>query len=149
MDEYFMRLAIEEAVKAYNIEEVPVGAIVVKDDAIISKAFNMRETLNDATAHAEVLAVQRACTSLSSWRLLDCTLYVTVEPCPMCAGALVNARVKRIVYGISDLKGGACGSIINIANNPSLNHRIEITGGILEDECKKLMQDFFKKRRNK
>ena len=100
MDEYFMRLAIEEAVKAYNIEEVPVGAVVVKDDAVISKAFNMRETLNDATAHAEVLAVQKACTLLNSWRLLDCTLYVTVEPCPMCAGALVNARVKRIVYGI-------------------------------------------------
>lgn len=144
-----MRLAIEEAVKAYNIEEVPVGAVVVEDDAVISKAFNMRETLNDATAHAEVLAVQRACIALNSWRLLDCTLYVTVEPCPMCAGALVNARVKRIVYGIPDLKGGACGSIINIANNPSLNHRIEITGGVLEDECKKLMQDFFKKRRNK
>lgn len=149
MDEYFMRLAIEEAVKAYDVEEVPVGAVVVKDDAVISKAFNMRETLNDATAHAEVLAVQRACIALNSWRLLDCTLYVTVEPCPMCAGALVNARVKRIVYGIPDLKGGACGSIINIVNNPSLNHRIEITGGVLEDECKKLMQDFFKKRRNK
>jgi tRNA(adenine34) deaminase len=147
MDEYYMRIALQEANRAFRLEEVPVGAIIVKDKQIISTGFNLRENNKSAIAHGEMLAIERACKVLGGWRLFGCELYVTLEPCPMCAGALVNARLDRVVFGAYDYKRGACGSIYNIANDIKLNHRLEVTGGILEKECAKLMSDFFKKKR--
>ncbi|KRQ86224.1 tRNA-specific adenosine deaminase [Caloramator mitchellensis] len=145
--EYFMKIAIEEAKKSFLLDEVPVGAVIVKDNKIIAKGHNARETLKNALAHAEIIAIDEACRSLGGWRLLDCTMYVTLEPCPMCAGALVNARIKTLVFGAKDYRSGACGSIYNIANDERLNHRIEVIGGILEDECRVLMQYFFRRKR--
>lgn len=146
-DEYFMFLAIEEAKKAFELDEVPIGAVIVKNDTVISKAHNLRETLKDATAHAEIIAIKDACKVLGGWRLIGCSLYVTLEPCPMCAGAIVNSRIERVVFGAFDYKAGACKSVLNIANNSNLNHRAEITSGVLEEECRILLQEFFKKKR--
>ena len=143
MKEEFMRMAIEEAKRALLLKEVPVGAIIVKDGIVIARGYNLRETLKASTAHAEIIAINKACTRLNGWRLFGCEMYVTLEPCPMCAGALVNSRIDKIIYGARDLKRGACGSIYNIANDGRLNHTLEIDGGVLEEECKELLQDFF------
>ena len=149
IDKYFMKLALNEAYKAYKIEEVPVGAVIVKDNRVIATGFNMKESLKDATAHAEMVAIKRASEVLNGWRLLGATMYVTIEPCPMCAGAIVNSRLDRLVIGAKDLKMGVCGSVLNITQNPNLNHRVEMKWGVLEDECSFIMKDFFKKLRNK
>jgi len=145
-----MGLALEEAKRACALGEVPIGAIIVDGEGqVVSVGFNRRETWHDATAHAELIAVRNACAKLERWRLADTTLYVTVEPCPMCAGALVMARVKSLVYGAPDFKAGAVESLFNIADNPALNHRLEITAGIRADECSALMKSFFAARRCK
>jgi len=149
MDEYFMRLALEEAYKAYSTDEVPVGAIIVLGDKVISTGYNLRETLKDPTAHAELIAIKRASEVLDGWRLLDCTMYVTIEPCAMCAGAIINSRLERLVIGASDPKMGACGSVINIVQNPSFNHQVDITWGVMEKECSNIMKDFFRKLRKR
>ncbi len=149
MDEYFMKIALDEAYKAYSIGEVPVGAIIVNNQKIIAKGYNMRETLKDPTAHAEIIAIKKASEVLGGWRLIDCTMYVTIEPCAMCAGAIVNSRIERLVIGAKDPKMGACGSIINIAQNQIFNHRADITWGIMEYECSEIMKDFFRKLRNR
>jgi len=147
MDEYFMKLALNEAYKAYNIEEVPVGAIIVKDNKVIASGFNMRETSKDPTSHAEVIAIRQASEILGGWRLIGCTMYVTIEPCPMCAGSIINARLNRLVIGAKDPKMGACGSVIDIAQNPSFNHKVDITWGVLEEECSDILKAFFKRLR--
>lgn len=143
----FMSVALEEAKIAFEKDEVPIGAVIVKDGNIIARGHNLRETLKDATCHAEIVAIRNACKELGGWRLPGCTLYVTIEPCPMCAGAAVNARIERIVFGAPDVKGGGCGSVLNVASNPLLNHRIEIISGVLEGDCKLLMKSFFKLKR--
>lgn len=147
MYEKFMRMAIEEAKTALLLDEVPVGAVVVKDGRVIGRGHNLRETLKDATAHAEILAIGEACKELNGWRLFGCDVYVTLEPCPMCAGALVNARIDNLIFGASDYKRGACGSIFNIADDERLNHRLKIISGICEDECVALLQEFFRNKR--
>lgn len=144
-----MGLALAEARKAYDIGEVPIGAVVVKDGEVIATAYNLRETGHDATAHAEVLAIRRACEKIGHWRLTGATLYVTIEPCPMCAGALVMSRIDRLVYGAADYKAGAVESLFNITNHSGLNHRIEVRAGVREEECRNLMKDFFRERRMK
>ncbi|SFH62418.1 tRNA adenosine(34) deaminase TadA [Selenomonas caprae] len=147
-DEKYMRLALAEAQKAYDKEEVPIGAVLVDEDgAVVARGHNMRENWHDATAHAELIAIQQACKDLGRWRLSGLTLYVTIEPCPMCAGAIVMSRVDRVVYGSTDAKAGACESVFNIPGNPTLNHRPEITAGILQQECADIMKRFFKMRR--
>ena len=143
-----MREAIKEAMLAAEIGEVPIGAVVVRNGEIIARAHNERETGKDATRHAEIIAIERACAALGGWRLIGCDLYVTLEPCPMCAGATVNARVVRVVYGASDLRAGAFGSIINLNDYP-LNHKPEIVRGVLAEECLAPIQAFFKERRKK
>lgn len=142
-----MREALEEAKKAYSIYEVPVGAIIVYKGKIIGRGYNQRETLKDPTAHAEVLAIKEASKFLDSWRLLDCTMYVTLEPCAMCAGAIVNSRIKRLVIGARDLKRGCCGTVENLTNHPKFNHRLEVEFGVLEEECSSILSDFFKELR--
>lgn len=144
MDENYMKLALKEAYKAYSAYEVPVGAIIVCNNEIIGKGYNKRETLKDPTAHAEILAIKEASNYLSGWRLLNSTMYVTVEPCAMCAGAIINSRIERLVIGTMDPKMGCCGSIMNLVDNPKFNHRADIITGLLEDQCSKLMKDFFK-----
>jgi tRNA(adenine34) deaminase len=146
-DHYFMGEALREAVKAYSREEVPIGAVVVRAGRVIARAYNQVELLKDATAHAEMLALTMAEEAVGDWRLTDCTLYVTKEPCPMCAGALVHTRVTRVVFGVADPKGGAAGGIINLLQLPTLNHRSEITGGIRETECRELLKTFFAEQR--
>lgn len=148
-DEEYMGLALAEARKAYELGEVPIGAVVVKDGEVIATAYNLRETGHDATAHAEVLAVRKACEKIGHWRLTGSTLYVTIEPCPMCAGALVMSRIDRLVYGAADYKAGAVESLFNITNHSGLNHRIEVRAGVREEECRNLMKDFFRERRKK
>ena len=146
-DERFMTQALNEARKAGQNDEVPVGCVIVHDSVIIGRGYNRTEGLQDPTAHAEILAITSAAEHLGTWRLCGCAVYSTLEPCAMCAGALVLARVDRLVYGARDPKFGACGSIFNIINEPRLNHRMELTTGILEDDCAKIMQEFFRKKR--
>jgi len=141
--------ALRQAARAYEAQETPVGAEVVRDGRIIARAFNQVELLKDATAHAEMLAVTQAEEALGDWRLTDCTLYATKEPCPMCAGAMVHARLKRVVFGASDPKAGAAGSALNLLQFPTLNHRCEITGGVREPECRALLQSFFAEQRER
>lgn len=148
-DEFYMGKAIEEAKIAAAVGEIPVGAVVIYQKKAIARAYNLRETLPCATAHAELLAIEKACRALGRWRLTGCTLYVTVEPCPMCAGAIVNSRLDRVVYGCDDPKGGAVRSLFQIVDNPTLNHRVEVTAGIRADECAAIMRDFFRSRRQK
>ena len=143
-----MRLAIEQAKLAYEIGEVPVGAIVTKDDSIVAAAFNRRETGKNALYHAEIEAINSACKALGGWRLWQCELYVTLEPCPMCTGAVINARIPKVIFGAYDKKAGSCGSVVNLFNYP-YNHKAEIIGGVLEDECSTLLSDFFKELRVK
>lgn len=146
-DEQYMQVALEEARRAYDAGEIPIGCVIVCKDRIISRGHNLRESLPDATAHAEIIAIQSACHALHRWRLSDCTLYVTIEPCPMCAGAIVNARIARLVYGAHDVKGGGIRSFFSIADHPGLNHQVDITEGVLEEECRNLMVSFFRERR--
>ena len=143
----YMRLALEEARLAFAEGEVPIGAVVVHNQQVIAKAHNEKELRQDPTAHAEVLAVQRATQALGAWRLSEATLYVTLEPCPMCAGALVQARLKTLVFGAADLKGGAVGSVTNVLDVNRWNHRIEVVAGVLEEECSQILKEFFRKLR--
>lgn len=147
-DIYFMKLALRRARAAYKDGETPVGAVIVKDGAVVASGRNRRENGKNALLHAELIAIQRACRKLKSWRLTGCDLYVTLEPCPMCAGAAINARLRRVVYGASDGKAGSFGSLINLADYP-YNHKPEITGGVLEGECAAMLSSFFKELREK
>ena len=147
--EYFIKEAIKEAKKAQKSDEVPVGAVIAFNDKIIARGHNESITSNDPSAHAEIAAIRNAAKTLKNYRLDGCKLYVTIEPCPMCAGALIWARISELVFGAYDAKAGACGSVINFLNNKKFNHRIKITGGVLENECRFLMQRFFKNKRKK
>lgn len=149
MDEYFMNLALEQAKKAGDLGEVPIGAVIVKDEKVIAYGYNKREILKNPLAHAEILAINEASKELDSWRLLNCTMYVTIEPCIMCAGAIVNSRIERLVIGAMDPKMGACGSVVDLVKNKKFNHRVDLTSGVLSNECSKIMKDFFKGLRNK
>lgn len=146
-DEYYMEAALELAQEAYVRGEVPIGAVLVRDGEILARNHNRREELKDATAHAEILVLREAGRLVGDWRLTGTTLYVTLEPCPMCAGALVQARVSRLVYGTRDPKGGAAASLYNITSDPRLNHRLSVEEGILRERCAALLQKFFKERR--
>ena len=146
-DEYFMRLALREAERALEHDDIPVGAIVVLDGEVVGTGHNEREVRADPTAHAELIALRDAARALGTWRVLDTVLYVTLEPCAMCAGALVLARVPRVVYGASDPKAGAAGSVLDVLGESRLNHRPEVSGGLLADECALLLRDFFTARR--
>jgi tRNA(adenine34) deaminase len=146
-DEHFMRLAIREAERALEHDDVPVGAVVVSGGEVIGAGHNERELRQDPTAHAELLALREAARHLSSWRILESVLYVTLEPCAMCAGAIVLGRVARVVYGTADPKAGAAGSVIDVLGEPRFNHRPEVAGGLLQEECAALLVDFFSSRR--
>lgn len=147
-DEKFMRLAISEAIKAYDEGEVPIGAVLIDEGGILICAEHNRiEQLDDATAHAEILVLRECAKKIGRRKIAACTMYVTVEPCAMCAGALILCRVKRLVYGAVDSKFGACESLFNVTNNPALNHQLKITAGVLENDCRQLMQNFFSKLR--
>lgn len=148
-DEYWMQEAIAEALKAEAIGEVPIGAIVVRDQEIIGRGHNLRETAYDPTAHAEIIAIREASNHLGSWRLLDCRLYVTLEPCPMCAGAIVQARIPHVLYGTTDPKAGCAGTLMNLLQESRFNHQTEVTTGILQTECSSLLTQFFRKLRAK
>ena len=148
-DILYMKAAIELAKKASELGEVPIGAVVVKDGKIVGEGYNLRESAKHATAHAEISAIDDACKNLGGWRLFGCTLYVTLEPCAMCAGAIVNSRIDRVVYGAPDIRFGACGSLFNINSYP-LNHAFIVDAGVCEEECKALLSDFFSNlRKNK
>lgn len=147
-DEKFMYLAIEQAKKAYEIDEVPIGAVVIKDGEIVGSGYNRRETGKNALCHAELTAIDEACRRLGGWRLWQCELYVTLEPCPMCAGAIINSRLRRIVYGCEDNKSGSVKSVVNLFELP-YNHKPEYIGGILSDECSNLLSDFFRELRER
>src|SRR5262245_58716466 len=146
-DEYFMREALRQALKANKADEVPVGAVIVRDGKIIARAHNQVELLKDATAHAEMLALTQAEEAVGDWRLTDCDLYVTKEPCPMCAGAVVHTRIRRVIFGCADPAAGAAGSVINLLQMPTLNHQCDITSSVLENECAAMLKDFFRERR--
>ena len=147
MQEYFMKQAIKEAEKAYKKLEVPVGAVIVKDGKIIARGYNQKETKKDTTKHAEIIAIQKASKKLGSWRLIDCEMYVTLEPCSMCAGAIINSRIKKIYIGTKDEKTGAVGSVLNLLEGYKFNHKVEIESGIMQKECEKILKDFFKELR--
>ena len=146
-DEYFMKEAIKEAKKAYQKNEVPVGAVVVKNNEIVARGHNIKETKKDTTKHAEILAIQKASKKLNSWRLIDCEMYVTLEPCSMCAGALINSRIKKVYIGASDSKTGAVGSVFNLLDDYTFNHKVEYEKGVLQDECESILKEFFKELR--
>jgi len=147
-DEQFMKAALGQAGIALENGDVPIGAVIVHQNKIIAKGYNQRHQLNDPTAHAEIIALTAAAQYIGNWRLQGCSIYVTLEPCPMCAGALVLARIERLIYGCDDPKAGACGSLYNIVQDKRLNHRLEITKGILADQCTAILQAFFKNKRN-
>ena len=147
LDETLMREALRLALKAREAEEVPVGAIVVRDGKIISRAYNQVELLKDATAHAEMLALTAAEAAADDWRLTDCDLYVTKEPCPMCAGAIIHTRIRRLIFGCADVRAGAAGTVMNLLQHKSLNHQTQVTSGVLQSECASLLQDFFREKR--
>ena len=146
-DEYFMHLALREAERALEHDDVPIGAVVVREGEVVATAHNERELRQDPTAHAELIALREAARAAGSWRVLDSALYVTLEPCAMCAGAIVLARVPRVVFGASDPKAGACGSVLDVLSEPRLNHRPEVAGGLLATECGELLSGFFASRR--
>lgn len=146
-DEYFMNLAIQEAKLAEEIGEVPIGAVLVVDDAIVAKAHNLRETEQRSIAHAEILAIDEACRKLGTWRLEGSALYVTLEPCPMCSGAIVLSRIERVVFGAFDPKAGCAGTLMNLLNEPRFNHQVEVISGVKQEECSKILTHFFKKLR--
>ena len=147
MEERFMKEALKEAKKAYDKLEVPVGAVIVKDGKIIARAHNLKETKYDTTKHAEILAIQKASKKLNSWRLIDCEMYVTLEPCSMCAGALINSRIKKVYIGASDQKTGAVGSVYNLLEDYTFNHKVKYEKGVLQDECESILKEFFKELR--
>ena len=139
-----MKEALKEAKKAYEKSEIPVGAIIVKEGKIIARGHNLKETKTDTTKHAEIIAIQKASKKLNAWRLEDCEMYVTLEPCTMCAGAIINARIKKVYIGTLDSKAGACGSILNLFEDYKFNHKVEYENGIMQKECEKILKDFFK-----
>jgi len=147
MHEHFMRLALQQAEQALAQDEVPVGAVIVHHGRVIGSAYNQREQLCDPTAHAEMLAITQAAAALRCWRLEDCTLYVTLEPCPMCAGAIIQARIPTVVYGAADPKAGAATSLFRLLDDPRLNHRCEVVAGVLADQCGAILTDFFRRQR--
>ncbi len=148
-DEFYMGKALEEAKTAFAVGEIPIGAVIIYQKKAIARTYNLRESLPCATAHAELLAIEKACRVLGRWRLSGCTLYVTCEPCPMCAGAIVNSRLDRVVYGCADPKAGAVRSLFQLADSPLLNHRAAVTAGVRADECAALLKEFFRRKRNK
>ena len=148
-DEKFMRLALREAVKAAEEEEVPVGALLVREGRVVARAHNRPIGMKDPSAHAEILALRRAARKLGNYRLTGCTLYVTIEPCSMCAGAMIQARLRRVVFGASDPKAGASGTVLTVLNHPRLNHQVEIVEGVLAEECAAILREFFASRRGK
>ena len=149
-DAYYMRLALEEAQKAYDLEEVPIGSVLVDSEGeVVARGHNMREVWHDATAHAEMIAIREACAKEGRWRLSGLTLYVTIEPCPMCAGAIVHARVGRVVFGAMDPRAGAAGTVFDLLQSPALNHRAEVSGGVMAEECGALLREFFRARRSR
>ena len=145
-DIYFMQQALKCAQTAQKKDEVPIGAVIVKDNKIIAKGYNKSIALKDTTAHAEIVAIRKACKKLNNYRLNDCSIYVTIEPCPMCMGALIHARIKNLYFGAKDIKAGACGSVLDISKL-KLNHRINVYSGLLEQDCAKIIKEFFKSRR--
>ena len=147
--EKYMRQALKEAEKAYEKEEVPIGAVIVKDGKIIARAHNLKETKKNTICHAEILAIEKASKKLGAWRLQGCEMYTTLEPCSMCAGALINSRIKKVHIGTMDEKTGACGSVLNLLNDYKFNHKVEVEKGILENECKEILQNFFKNLRDR
>ena len=147
--EYFMEEALKEASKAYKKEEVPVGVVIVKDDKIIARAYNQKEMKNSPIKHAEIIAIEKACKKLNNWRLNDCEMYVTLEPCPMCTGAIINSRIKKVYIGAVQEKTGACGSKVNLIEEYKTETKIDSEFGILQDKCLNLVQDFFKELRKK
>ncbi|MDG5790112.1 tRNA adenosine(34) deaminase TadA [Evansella sp. AB-P1] len=148
-DEQYMMEALGEAQKAEECEEVPIGAVVVYNNKIIARGYNLREKKQLSTSHAEMIAIQEACREIGSWRLEECTLYVTLEPCPMCAGAIVQSRIRRVVYGAADPKAGCCGTLMNLLDEPRFNHQVPVTSGVLEEKCSEILKQFFKKIRRK
>ena len=147
--EKYMSLAIKEAKKAELVDEVPIGAILVKDNKVIARAHNLREHKNDVTSHAEIECLRKASKKLNDWQLIDCDLYVTIEPCIMCAGAICQSHIKSVIFGASDPKGGAFGSVIDITKLDNINHKPEVISGILKEECSSLIKNYFKNKRNK
>lgn len=147
--EFFMKAAINEAKKAEKRREVPVGAVIVKDNKIIAKAYNRREIDKSSLSHAEILAIKKACKRLKAWRLMGCSLYVTLEPCPMCAGAIIQSRIENVYFGAFDNRFGACGSAIQLFDDSRWNHKVAFEGGILEEACSNMLKSFFRKLRNK
>jgi tRNA(adenine34) deaminase len=145
--EFWMKKALDQAVLAFDQGEVPVGVIIVHQEKIIAEACNQREMLNDPTAHAEMIAITQAAEVLQSWRLLDCTLYVTLEPCPMCAGAIVQARIPRVIYGATDPKAGACHTLFSLTSDIRLNHQAAVLGGVMQEDCRAILQEFFRQQR--
>lgn len=146
MDEFYMKKALEQASKAEKINEVPIGAVIVKDGKIIAKGYNTRESKHNALCHAEIIAINKACKKLKSWRLSGCELYVTLEPCPMCMGAIINSRIDRVIFGAYDKKTGSCGSVINLNDYP-YNHHPQIVGGVRQEQCASVLSSFFSKLR--
>lgn len=144
-----MREALQEAAKAYALGEVPIGAVVVVGEEIVGRGHNLRETLKDASAHAEIIALREAARRLGDWRLAEAVVYTTIEPCPMCAGALVQFRVKKVVYGAADPKAGAAGSVVDLLREPRFNHQVEVVGGVAEAECREIIQRFFRELRQR
>jgi len=142
-----MKKALDQAITAFDEGEVPVGAVIVYQERVIAEGRNQRETLNDPTAHAEMIAITQAAEVLQSWRLLDCTLYVTLEPCPMCAGAIVQARIPRVIYGTTDPKAGACHTLFSLTSDIRLNHQSAVMGGVMAEDCKAILQEFFRQQR--
>ena len=147
MQEKFMKEALKEAKKAYKKLEIPVGAVIVKDGKIIARGHNLKETKEDTTKHAEIIAIQKASKKLSEWRLIDCEMYVTLEPCAMCAGAIINSKIKKVYIGTMDEKTGAVGSVLNLFEDFTFNHKVEVEKGILQEECKNMLKQFFKELR--
>lgn len=148
-EEKYMKLALKEAKKALLIDEVPIGCVIVKDDKVIARSFNTREKDKLVTSHCEINAIKKASKKLNDWQLVDCELYVTLEPCPMCAGAIYQSRIKKVVYGASDIKQGALGSSFNLYDIDTLNHHPKIISGVMKEECSQIIKDFFKEKRNK
>ena len=148
-DEYYMREALIEGKKAYDVDEVPIGAVMVRNGEIIARGYNKRNTLKNPLCHAEIEVINKSAEVLGDWRLEDCTLYVTVEPCPMCAGAIVQARIPKVVFGTANKKAGCAGPVLDVLNEPKLNHQVQVLSGVLEEECSQIMSSFFKEFRAK
>ena len=146
--EYFMKLALKEANKAKLIDEVPIGAVIVKDNKVISRGYNLRETSKDPTNHAEIVAIRKASKKLGDWQLVDCELYVTIEPCIMCSGAIIQSRISKVIYGAPDVKGGGLGSSIDVLKAKNINHIPEVISGVLKEECSAIVKGYFKEKRN-